>query len=164
MDIKSYDDIEVPERFVSFIVFEPASIRVNPIDILLVGDKVPLFFEEIQNKLLEREQTLKENILQNQFNKIGQMLSLLKNYDNVIITRFFDRIWRRYSYISHLGEMFVNLKTYKEFLPEVTDVSDIITQRFDDEDLTELIEAGEEDNAEDENVVDNETVAQKKEK
>ena len=49
----------------------------------------------------------------------------------LFITKFFDRIWRRYSYVSHLGESFLDLKTFLEFFPEYNTRNDILAQRVD---------------------------------
>ena len=60
------------------------------------------------------------------------MLSLLESHDNVIITKFFDRIWRRYSYVSHLGESFFSLDVFLDFFPKFDNQADtIIAQRID---------------------------------
>jgi len=101
-----------PNRFQSFIVFEPASIRVSDSDIFVIGKEVQTFYDRFMEKLLSKELTIKEQILQNKVAKLGSMLELLQNYDQVIICKFFDRIWRRYSYISHLGESFLDLETF----------------------------------------------------
>ena len=123
--------LEYPERFHSFIVFEPASLRIHDGDILVIGEEVKNFFDELMGKLLARKQTLKEQILHNKLVKIGHMLELLNRYDQVLITRYFDRIWRRYSYISHLGESFLNLDILHEFFPDYKNKEGLIAQRYD---------------------------------
>jgi len=128
------DHHEVPDRFHSFIVFEPASLRVNDNDILLIGDPVRAFFDELMAKLLKEDKSLKNQILHNKLVKIGHMLELLTTYDQVIITRYFDRIWRRYNYISHLGENFLNLDTLYSFFPKYKKDEEIIASRFGDSD------------------------------
>ena len=123
--------LEYPERFHSFIVFEPASLRIHDGDILVIGEEVKNFFDELMGKVLSRKQTLKEQILHNKLVKIGHMLELLNRYDQVLITRYFDRIWRRYSYISHLGESFLNLDILHEFFPDYKNKEGLIAQRYD---------------------------------
>ena len=95
-------------RFQSFIVFEPASSRINESDVLIRGDKIQEMYEELAWKLHD-SQSIKDLTLKNRLAKVGQMLDLLVVYDNVIITKFFDRIWRRYSYVSNISEAFLDL-------------------------------------------------------
>jgi hypothetical protein len=100
---------EVPDsRFQCFIIFEPASSRISPADMMLKGHQVREFYDQFLDYLLSQEkQELKDQILLNRLSKIGQMLELLHNFDKVIISKFFDRIWRRYAYISHLGNIYL---------------------------------------------------------
>jgi hypothetical protein len=61
------------------------------------------------------------------------MLELLSQFDNILITKYFDRVWRRYGYISNLGETFLNLETLLAYFPEYkTKLDDIIALRFDE--------------------------------
>ncbi len=151
------DYIERPDRYHSFIVFEPASLRVHDGDILLIGDSVREFYDSLMIKLLKQDKTLKTQILHNKLVKLGHMLELLTNYDQVIITRYFDRIWRRYSYISHLGENFLNLDSLYDFFPKYKKQNDIIASRFGDfDDEEDSDDGGGEVSSEDEskNVID----------
>ena len=136
--------LEYPSRFHNFIVFEPASLRVHDCDILLIGDDVRQFFDQLMAKVLSQESTLKVQILHNKLVKIGHMLELLTHYDQVIITRYFDRIWRRYGYISHLGESFLNLDVLYGFFPDYQNEDSIIASRYG-----ELNEESAEDTEED---------------
>ena len=139
------------KRFQSFIIFEPASVRVSPSDVFLQGEDVKIFYEDLIERVISQEQTLKVQILQNRLTKVGQMLELLTNYDNVIISKYFDRIWRRYAYISHLGENMLDLPTLLNYFPEY-DAKDsvVVAQRFDDEpdDFDPEAEEDEEDDVE----------------
>jgi hypothetical protein len=133
MDKLPFDDVENAGRHQCFVVFEPASIRINDADVLLIGDQVREMYDNFMMNLVSREQTMTERILHNRLAKIGSMLDLLQSYDNVIVTRFFDRIWRRYSYVSHLGELFVDLETYVDYFPEhKSDCSQLVATRFDE--------------------------------
>lgn len=133
MDKLPFDDIENAGRHQCFVVFEPASIRINDADVLLIGDQVRDMYDNFMMQLVSREQTMTERILHNRLAKIGSMLDLLQTYDNVIVTRFFDRIWRRYSYVSHLGELFVDLETFVDYFPEHKgDCSQLLATRFDE--------------------------------
>ena len=81
------------------------------------------------------DNSLKAQIIQNRVAKIGQMMDLLKNLDHVVMSKFFDRIWRRYSYISNIGEPFLDLPTFIQYFPEYgEDKSSLLAQRIDDED------------------------------
>lgn len=124
--------LETPGRFQSFIVFEPASVRISDSDIFILGKDVQSFYDQFMEKVLSKELTIKEQILQNKVSKIGNMLELLQKYDQVLITKFFDRIWRRYSYVSHLGESYLDLETFLAYFPSYKDkLEDIIALRFD---------------------------------
>tara|TARA_Y100000589_G_C27112887_1_gene612983 strand:+ start:906 stop:1382 length:477 start_codon:yes stop_codon:yes gene_type:complete len=125
-------DITTLDRFQSFIVFEPASIRISDNDILYIGNNVQTIFDETFEKVSLLQNDIKMKILLNKFEKIGNMLSLLESHDNVIITKFFDRIWRRYSYVSHLGESFFSLDVFLDFFPQFdTESEKVIAQRID---------------------------------
>jgi len=125
-------EIQPLDRFQSFIVFEPASIRISDNDILYIGNNVQTVFDETLEKVSLLQNDIKMKILLNKFQKIGNMLSLLESHDNVIITKFFDRIWRRYSYVSHLGESFFSLDVFLDFFPKFDNQADtIVAQRID---------------------------------
>ncbi len=110
--------LENASRFQNFFVFDPASIRVSESDIFLIGKPVVDFYQDAMDRISKDIGELKIKILHNRLQKIGHMLDLLNNYDNIIIVKFFDRIWRRYSYITHLGEPFFDLKMFMNYFPE----------------------------------------------
>ena len=114
-DSQNKDDIA---RFQNFIVFEPASVRVIENDVLFQGVEVKAFYDDCLAKFSGRKLSLKEEIVFNRLSKIGHMLNLLENPENIILTKFFDRVWRRYSYISHLGENFMALDTFVDLFPD----------------------------------------------
>jgi len=125
---------EIEHRFQLFVVFEPASSRIPEVDILVAGPKVKELYEELMEKLFY-DNSLKAQIIQNRVAKIGQMMDLLKNMEHVVLSKFFDRIWRRYSYISNIGEPFLDLPTFVQYFPEYgEDKSSLLAQRIDDED------------------------------
>ncbi len=128
-----YEDIENPDRYQCFVVFEPSSVRINVADEHLEGEAVYDLYNDFMTQLVMKEQTIKEKILHNRLSKVGHMLELLQDYDGVILTKFFDRIWRRYAYVSHLGESMFDLKTFVEYFPEYkADVSSLIATRYDE--------------------------------
>ncbi len=133
---------EIETRFQSFILFEPSSTRVNDFDILLNGEQVTDMYEAVTNYLSD-DDSLKTLIIKNKLTKIGQMLSLLQNHDGVLISKFFDRIWRRYSYISNIGETFLDLKTFLEIFPKYReDINQLIAVRLDEEDEDDIESTG----------------------
>ncbi|MGE4169201.1 MAG: hypothetical protein AB7F28_00590 [Candidatus Margulisiibacteriota bacterium] len=124
-------------RCQNFIVFEPAASRISELDILITGERVREIAEELMIKVAGDE-SLPAVTIQNRLAKIGQMMDLLETYDGLIITKFFDRIWRRYSHVSNLGELFLDMKTFLEFFPQYGINPDIImAQRLDMEDEME---------------------------
>ena len=132
---------EVPDvRFQCFIIFEPASARISPVDVMFRGVKVKEFYDQFLDYLLSQEKhELKDQILLNRLSKIGQMLELLQHYDKVVVSKFFDRIWRRYSYISHLGEHLFDMETFFKCFPEHKKTKEeIVAQRRDEEDEFEI--------------------------
>lgn len=130
-------------RHQNFFVFDPGSIRVSESDIFLIGQPVVDMYEEAMSRISKDLSDIKVKILYNKLQKIGHMLDLLNSYDNVIISKFFDRIWRRYSHITHLGEPFFDLKTFLNYFPEYNDKLETVTatrldfsSEFEDEDLS----------------------------
>ena len=125
-------------RFQSFILFEPASSRLTDIDILYRGDKVKELHEHIMDNI-QRNQDIKSQILKNKLLKVGQMLELLSQYDNVIMTKFFDRIWRRYGYVSNIGEHFLDLPNFELFFPDLSQPTDqLMALRLDEEEEDDI--------------------------
>ncbi|MEK9658031.1 MAG: hypothetical protein VW378_06655 [bacterium] len=122
-------DIEDQDRFNCFIVFEPSSLRVNDHDILFIGDGVYEFFKKIYEPVQYKQRNLNEEILYNRLSKFSQMLDLVEGSKQIIITRFFDRIWRRYGYISHLGEILTSMDSLVHYYPEYLKDPSIIAQR-----------------------------------
>ncbi len=119
-------------RYQNFIVFDPNSVRVLDSDIYLIGDDVKKQFDLLYSRL-NASQSIGHQILENRLGKIGQMLELVSNYDQVIITKYFDRVWKRYAYISNLGESFLNFPTFAEYFPkEAANVDNVIADRVDE--------------------------------
>ena len=134
------DDHESHLRYQSFIIFEPASLRVKPIDYYLTGEKVHEHVNLLLEKIDIHNDDLPSKILYNQLMKLENMLDLLNDYKGVVMTKFFDRIWRRYSYVSHLGEPLINLKVYTSFFPDYLNGADSLIaarQYGDDSELSE---------------------------
>jgi len=122
-----------PERYQNFIIFEPASQRIKESDIYLRGHEIYDFFLKVEEKLDEMDE-LEVLILKNRLSKIRRMLDLVSDFNNIIMTKFFDRIWRRYSYLSNLGETFLDLKTFMNIFQEYKeDPTSIVATRLDEE-------------------------------
>ena len=145
------DQIENLSRYQSFIVFEPASVRVSDSDIFLIGKDVRTFFDKTIHVVQQNESDIKMKIMLHQMQKLSNMLDLIDDYGNIIITKFFDRIWRRYSYITHLGESFIDLNQFLSFFPEYNDQPEkVIAQRVDI-DIDEFDEDTEDEDSDDSN-------------
>lgn len=122
------------KKFQNFIVFEPASLRVKEPDILFRGPQIRDLFYHVDS-LIENDESICNLILKNRLNKIGKMLDLVLDFDNIVMTKFFDRIWRRYSYLSNLGEMFLDLNIFLLASPEYkAKYDDIIATRLEEDD------------------------------
>ncbi len=118
-------------RFQCFIVFDPASSRINETDVLVRGEKILKMYERVASEI-EHNQSIKALTLRNRLSKIGQMLDLLVTCDNLIVTKFFDRIWRRYSYVSNISELFLDYPTFIKYFPEFEkDKEVLLAQRID---------------------------------
>jgi hypothetical protein len=144
---------ETEKRFQNFIVFEPSSVRIKEADILFQGEKVVELFEQVQAKI-EEDTSLDAQIIQNRMRKIGQMLQLLTSYDGLIMTKFFDKVWRRYSAISNIGEFFLDLPAFLGNFPENEKSREkLLTIRIEDdeEDFESSATATDEDDKSDTN-------------
>jgi hypothetical protein len=118
-------------RFQCFIVFDPASSRINETDVLVRGQDILEMYEKVASEI-ETNQSIQAMTLRNRLSKIGQMLDLLVTCDNLIITKFFDRIWRRYSYVSNISELFLDYPTFIKYFPEFEkDKEALLAQRID---------------------------------
>jgi hypothetical protein len=88
-------------------------------------------YEKVASEI-EDNQSIKALTLRNRLSKIGQMLDLLVTHDNLIVTKFFDRIWRRYSYVSNISELFLDYPTFIKFFPEYEkEKENLLAQRID---------------------------------
>ncbi|MCP4049245.1 MAG: hypothetical protein GY730_00875 [bacterium] len=127
-------------RLKNFIVFEPLSLRLKETDIFLRGDEVIKMVWNINNTIGNKDD-LKSRIMKNKLSKFEKMFSLLKSNENLVMTKFFDNIWRRYSFVSNLGESFLEIPCFYKIYPEYgSQEQDIIAQRInfdEDMDLTE---------------------------
>ena len=119
-------------HFQSFIVFDALAPRVVPTDILLQGDDVYDMFQNVYDEI-SQQSDLKNQVIQNRLDKINQMMDLLSSYDEIIFTKFFNKIWRRYSYISNLGEYFISLEQYLDIYPDrQKELPGLLGTRMDD--------------------------------
>ena len=111
------EEKENPDDFISFIVFEPASLRIPDNDLLLIGDQVTDLFDKVINSS-NYNNNIQDQILLNRLQRIEMMLDLLKSNNGLILTKFLNKIWRRYSFFSNLGELFINQKDLKRLVPD----------------------------------------------
>ena len=116
----------------NFIVFEPSSLRVQEPDILIRGEAVRDLFDQLYDQIM-RKDGIQDQIVQNRVTKIARMLDMLTEYDNVVMTKFFNKIWRRYSAISNIAETFMDMETYFKYFPDqVQNKDQLVASRLDD--------------------------------
>ena len=128
---------ENPDDFVSFVVFEPASLRIPDNDLLLVGDRVTELFSEVINSNSYND-SIQDKILMNRLQRIEMMIDLLKSNDGLILTKFLNNIWRRYSFFSNLGELFVTQRDLKRLAPNFDfNTNALILDRYIESDDTD---------------------------
>jgi len=135
-------------RFQAFVVFEASAPRISPGDIYLTGDKVREFFDRLHGEIMT-DDSLKGIMLQNRLHKIDQMMDLLTSNDQMLLTKFYDKIWRRYGYVSNLGETLIDLKTLTTLFPEYDDnnYKGLIASRLDKNTGPIDVEASDDDSA-----------------
>ena len=73
---------ENPDEYISFIVFEPASIRIPDNDLLLVGDRVADLFSDVINSDSFND-SIQDEIILNRLTRIDMMINLLKKSHNI---------------------------------------------------------------------------------
>lgn len=126
----------------NFIVFEPASLRIDKKDILLQGSEVVSIFQHVKQNYAQKN-SLKDLILSNRLQRIGIMLDLVSNYDTVIMTKFISKIWRRYTYLSQLGENFITVSAFNDLFPAfIKDKQELLGKRSEyKENTPDLLES-----------------------
>ena len=125
---------DIEHRFHNFILFEPASLRLPDQDILFLGPEVTEYYYDVLDKV-DLDDSLKNQIIKNRITKIGQMINLLKSDTQLIMTKFFDNVWKRHNFVSNLGEYFLDFPTFKEMFPEVLKTNqDLFALRNDTDD------------------------------
>tara|TARA_B110000438_G_C15667718_1_gene586785 strand:+ start:174 stop:617 length:444 start_codon:yes stop_codon:yes gene_type:complete len=143
--MKKNKEIENSDRYQNYIIFEPASLRVHDADILIIGPDILQFHQSLLIELSKQKESLSKQTIRNQLLKIGQMLELVKNINQVIISKYFDRIWRRHAYITHLGESFLSLDIFQQLNKDekYNDLETLISNRYvvDQEEESEEKEA-----------------------
>jgi hypothetical protein len=103
--------------YYNFVIFEPSSFRIEESDILCRGKEILDIHGQVLDKLAQKN-SIKDNIIFNRIKKIDMMLDLVKDFDNIILTKFLNKIWRRYLYFSNLGENFLDINTFLETFPK----------------------------------------------
>jgi hypothetical protein len=122
-----------PDDFVAFIVFEPASLRIPDTDVLLISTPVVELFSKAQNSTFLTD-SLQDQSLINRLTRIGMMIDLLKSDSGLILTKFLSPIWRRYSFFSNLGELFLSKRDLNRLVPDAQFQNPIFLDRFMDSD------------------------------
>jgi len=116
------------DRFNNFIIFEPPITRIEQAHVLITGQKAVemiyrLYFE------LKKQHSLQSLIIMNRLCAILKTLDLIANFDSLIITKFYDRLRREYSTISHIGERIIDCESFIHVFSEY-DMSDLVIQRY----------------------------------
>ena len=144
------EEEENPDTFVSFIVFEPASLRIPDNDLLLLGDDVTNLFENVMQSE-KFEANIQDQILINRLQRIEMMIDLLKSNDGLILTKFLNKIWRRYAFFSNLGELFITVKDLKRLAPDFKFNNTMILDRVveSDEPIEDTSDEGSDDTTDD---------------
>lgn len=110
---------EDQSKFLSFLVFEPSSIRVPESDILLIGTQVIDYFNDLYENNTFSD-NLNDQTLFNRLERLHMMIELLKNPNGLVMTKFLNKIWRRYAFFSNLGEQFITLGNVSKLTPNHT--------------------------------------------
>ena len=118
-------------------------------------------FEKVTNSP-HFNSSLQDQILVNRLQRIEMMIDLLKNNDGLIMTKFLNKIWRRYSFFSNLGELFITQGELNRLVPDYKFNENPILERF----VIEEIDESDEDSNDEESDKDdsnNDTAAKKDE-
>ena len=152
---------ENPDEYISFIVFEPASIRIPDNDLLLVGDRVADLFSDVINSDSFND-SIQDEIILNRLTRIDMMINLLKNKDGLVLTKFLNKIWRRHAFFSNLGELFITKGDLDRLAPNYKFNEELILSRVVDEE--EEIESDDNNDSTEESNESEEATAQKSDK
>ena len=143
----------------NFVVFEPVSSRIAEHDVLCRGDALMELFEMLTASPIYDDK-LKIQILGNRLSRIQMMLSLANNPENIVVTKFVKKVWKRYPFYSNLGEPFLELSEYLHVFPDFADNTDpLLVQRLvggpeDDEGSDDDDESSDDESGDDESTKD----------
>ncbi|MBL6723016.1 MAG: hypothetical protein ISQ13_03290 [Candidatus Margulisbacteria bacterium] len=136
---------ENPDEYISFIVFEPASLRIPDNDLLFMGDEVSKLFKKVVSSN-HFESNIQDQTLMNRLQRIEMMVDLLKSNNGLIMTKFLNKIWRRYSFFSNLGELFISVKDMKRLAPDFKFNEQMVLDRVIETDDTPDDDSSDDDN------------------
>ena len=115
------------------------------------GEEAKQLFDRVF-AIISTHTDIKSKIIYNRLNRVKMMLSLVKSFDNLILTKFVNKVWRRYGFFSHLGEMFLTLDELIHYLPEFEKKREAITlsrtSTFEDDDIESSSETDDDDTEE----------------
>lgn len=128
--------------FISFVVFEPASQRIEETDVLLKGDEIRALFDQIYHQV-SRGDSLQEQTIYNRFARLKMMLDLVKPTDEILITKFLNKVWRRHAFFSNLGELFLTLGDLSHYDTsyDIEDEALILPRMIKQDTLADLIDS-----------------------
>jgi hypothetical protein len=158
--MKYIEFLEPPKEdlslFNNFIFFEPSAHRISEDEILYRGEEVVDLFNKAL-ALSRKSSDIKDKILNNRLNRIKMMIELVKDPEFIIMTKFINKVWRRYIFFSNLGELFLDIETYASFynLKNINNKGLYIpkanTEEPSEEELSEVEEEENEENEKEEN-------------
>lgn len=142
-------------KYENFIIFGNNGKRLKPNDILLKNEPAYNFFQQLFAIISNKESFCFRSI-QNRMDKINKMMSTLRDFDELYITKFTNRIWDRYRELSNLGENFIDFNLYLGVCPTtIFDPIIINRTKFNEEVRDNSIPVEEEEESIQEEVSDN---------
>ncbi|MCP4051168.1 MAG: hypothetical protein GY730_10745 [bacterium] len=106
------------KQFKSFMVLDLSSSRIRENDILFKGQEALDLIIKTKN-ICKNKDDLKSLSLINRITKLEKMMSLLNSTEDIIITKFFNVVWKRYSQISNSNEYFIDLNILQKAAPDI---------------------------------------------
>ena len=130
-------------QFHNFIIFDDTWLRIGEHEIIMRGQEIyDTFFDAYDQ--IRRCDDIKAQIICHRLDKVANMLEMVKNYDTMILTKFFNKVWKRYYTMSENGEQFLDLSLFKQTLPKLGKSKTIYADR--------IVPRGNSNDDEDENV------------
>ena len=122
-------DFTNDSNFHNFIIFDDTWLRIGEHEIIMRGQEIyDTFFEAYEQ--IQNCDDIKAQIICHRLDKVANMLEMVKNYDTMILTKFFNKVWKRYYTMSENGEQFLDLSLFKQTLPDLSKINPIFADRI----------------------------------